>query len=141
MGRRLSRIAHGVGLGDHAVRGLLRRNPRGRRVLCVLAWVALVLIVVDRIYPPSLPSVDAGMVIVARDGTPLRTWPDAAGVWRYAVNPDQVSNRYLEALLAYEDRAFWWHPGVNPFSFLAMGAARPRGVGGLDPHHAGGADS
>jgi hypothetical protein len=34
------------------------------------------------------------------------------------VTVDQVSPRYIEALLGYEDRWFWHHPGINPFAFL-----------------------
>ncbi|MDD9303124.1 MAG: penicillin-binding protein 1C [Desulfobacter sp.] len=30
--------------------------------------------------------------------------------------PDQVSPLYLEALLAYEDQWFYYHPGINPFA-------------------------
>ncbi|WMW82574.1 penicillin-binding protein 1C [Undibacterium cyanobacteriorum] len=61
-----------------------------------------------------------GMVVVARDGSPLRGWPDADGVWRYPVTPKQVSPKYIDALMTYEDRWFRWHPGVNP---LALGRA------------------
>ncbi|MEG3387505.1 transglycosylase domain-containing protein, partial [Salmonella enterica] len=35
---------------------------------------------------------------------------------RYPVTIEEVSPRYLEALINYEDRWFWRHPGVNPFS-------------------------
>lgn len=38
------------------------------------------------------------------------------GIWRYPVTIEEVSPRYLEALINYEDRWFWQHPGVNPFS-------------------------
>lgn len=56
------------------------------------------------------------MLVVARDGSPLRGWPDADGVWRFPVKPEQVSAKYLDALLTYEDRWFYWHPGINPFA-------------------------
>lgn len=35
---------------------------------------------------------------------------------------EQVSPRYIEALLGYEDRYFWRHPGVNPVAMV-------RGIG------------
>jgi len=31
---------------------------------------------------------------------------------------DEVSPRYVEAVIAYEDRWFWWHPGVNPLALI-----------------------
>jgi membrane carboxypeptidase/penicillin-binding protein PbpC len=35
---------------------------------------------------------------------------------------EEVSPRYIEALVAYEDRSFWWHPGVNPWALLRAAA-------------------
>jgi membrane carboxypeptidase/penicillin-binding protein PbpC len=50
--------------------------------------------------------------------TPLWRFADAQGVWRYPVTLADVSPRYLQALIQYEDRWFWRHPGVNPFAVL-----------------------
>lgn len=55
---------------------------------------------------------------MAEDGTPLRSWPSADGVWRYPISPAQVSPLYLQALLTYEDRWFYHHPGVAPLALL-----------------------
>ena len=46
----------------------------------------------------------------------LRRFADENGIWRYPVTMDQVSPLYLDALLNYEDRWFWKHPGINPFA-------------------------
>lgn len=59
-------------------------------------------------------------MVVARDGTPLRAFADSDGVWRYPITAKQVSPLYLTALLTYEDRWFYQHPGVNPYA-LARG--------------------
>lgn len=67
---------------------------------------------------PMRPVPAASSVVVARDGTPLRAFPGADGQWRYPISNDQVSPRYLSQLLAYEDRWFYWHPGVNPLALL-----------------------
>ena len=87
-----------------------------------LAVVALVLVAAiwaaDKIWPLPLHEVDPARVVVAHDGTPLWRFADADGIWRYPVTIDEVSPRYLEALINYEDRWFWKHPGVNPFSVL-----------------------
>ena len=53
-----------------------------------------------------------------RDGRPLRAFADANGVWRYPVRLEEVSPYYVEALLGYEDRWFWRHPGINPLALL-----------------------
>ncbi|CAM4396266.1 penicillin-binding protein 1C [Bordetella tumbae] len=34
------------------------------------------------------------------------------------MTPEQVSPYYLQTLLGYEDRWFYWHPGVNPVSLM-----------------------
>jgi penicillin-binding protein 1C len=78
----------------------------------VLLWLA------DRIWPLPLPRDDLARVVLAQDGTPLWRFADANGVWRYPVTHDQVSPLYIEALLAYEDRWFYRHPGVNPLALL-----------------------
>ena len=85
----------------------------------VLLLIAL-LWLVDRIWPLPLPEDDLARVVLAEDGTPLWRFADANGVWRYPVQTHQVSPYYLEALLTYEDRWFYQHPGVNP---LALGRA------------------
>ncbi len=58
------------------------------------------------------------LVVLAADGTPLRAFPDRGSVWRYPVRLADVSPSYLQALIGYEDRAFYWHPGVNPVALL-----------------------
>jgi penicillin-binding protein 1C len=91
-------------------------TPRVRR------WLALPLLLIatvwlfDRLFPPPLARIDApgSTLVLARDGTPLRAFADADGIWRYRVKLDEVSPTYVAALLSYEDRWFFHHPGVNP---------------------------
>ncbi|EIL98015.1 penicillin-binding protein 1C, partial [Rhodanobacter thiooxydans LCS2] len=79
----------------------------------------LVAVLLDRRFPLHLPAPDAGStVVLARDGTPLRAFADSDGVWRYPTTAKQVSPLYLQALLNYEDRWFYRHPGVNPYALL-----------------------
>jgi penicillin-binding protein 1C len=89
-----------------------------RRIALGCVLLAAVVFVLDRLFP--LPVRGAGedftSIVVARDGTPLRAFPDARHVWRYPVKLEEVSPLYVDTLIRYEDRAFWWHPGVNPFA-------------------------
>ena len=57
-------------------------------------------------------------VILDEHGRLLRAFADENGVWRHPVSLSQVSSNYIEALLTYEDRWFWLHPGVNPVAVL-----------------------
>jgi penicillin-binding protein 1C len=103
-----------------------RRALRSKRWIAWLRWstVALLssLLLLDLIFPPPLPKArDTSALVTARDGTPLRAFADAEGVWRYPATPESVSPLYLQALLNYEDRWFWRHPGINPVALLRAG--------------------
>ena len=104
-------------------RARARRRWRRRGILAasVLLTLAALLFALDRLFP--LPPIDSGgaAVVVSADGTPLRNYPSRDGIWRYPVTPAQVSPRYLETLLTYEDRWFYWHPGVNPVALARAG--------------------
>ena len=81
--------------------------------------VAALLFALDRIFPmppAARGSTPGTLVVLAADGTPLRSWADADGSLRHPITPDDVSPHYLKALLQYEDRWFAWHPGVNPLA-------------------------
>jgi penicillin-binding protein 1C len=88
--------------------------------LFLLASLLALLFALDRLFPPPMPGRDSpnALLVAARDGTPLRAFPGRAHIWRHPVRVEDVSPRYLEALIRYEDRMFYWHPGVNPLSIL-----------------------
>ena len=86
-----------------------------------LLFLVLLFLVADRMAPMDLTPRTRTRVVLADDGTPLRAFPDEKGIWRYPVTPDQVSPLYLQALLGYEDRWFYRHPGVNPLSLVRAG--------------------
>jgi penicillin-binding protein 1C len=90
----------------------------------LLAATAAVIFTLDRVFPLPLPDAqhDAATVVLAADGTPLRAFADREGVWRYPVQIEEVSPHYIDALLAYEDRWFWRHAGVNPLALLRAAA-------------------
>jgi penicillin-binding protein 1C len=91
---------------------LLRWVLGGVLVVIALLWLA------DRLWPLPLPKDDLARVVLAEDGTPLWRFADANGVWRYPVQTREVSPYYLDALLTYEDRWFYQHPGVNPLALV-----------------------
>lgn len=83
-------------------------------VLMAMLWV------VDKLFPLPMPEDGMARVVLASDGTPLWRFADKEGVWRYPITINQVSPYYIEALLTYEDRWFYDHPGINP---IALGRA------------------
>ncbi len=60
-----------------------------------------------------------------RDGVLLRAYPVADGLMRLAPpQPGTVDARFLAMLLAYEDKRFWTHSGVDPLAMArALGQA------------------
>ncbi|TQD41031.1 penicillin-binding protein 1C, partial [Marilutibacter aestuarii] len=102
----------------------MTRTARRRLLKTTLAGLLMATgaMLLDLAFPLPLPDArDAGAVVLAADGTPLRAFADRGGIWRYPADPGEVSPRYLEALLAYEDSWFWRHPGVNPLALLRAG--------------------
>ncbi|KWV81738.1 Penicillin-binding protein 1F [Pseudomonas fluorescens] len=100
---------------------LLRASPLPQLLRWALGCVVLVVALLwlaDRIWPLPLPQDDLARVVLAEDGTPLWRFADANGVWRYPVQTREVSPYYLDALLTYEDRWFYHHPGVNPLALV-----------------------
>ena len=83
------------------------------------SWAALESL--DRAYPPPLPDAGALSAEVAdRDGALLRAFANPDGRWRLATTLDQVDPRFVDMLIAYEDKRFFDHRGVD---LLALGRA------------------
>jgi penicillin-binding protein 1C len=89
-------------------------------VLSLIVHSVVIFRVLDDVYPLSMPESEKNfaVTVVADDGAPLRSFPDENGVWRYPVKIEEVSRLYIEALINYEDRYFWHHPGVNPLALI-----------------------
>ena len=63
--------------------------------------------------------VDTGTEVVARDGTLLRAFTVADGRWR--LDPGAVDPLFLDMLIAYEDKRFRDHSGVDPRALVRAG--------------------
>src|SRR3954468_1553483 len=102
---------------------MLRNNRIVVRVAAGLLVCAVLLLMLDWCFPLPVPGRDSpyALVVVARDGTPLRAFPGEDHVWRHPVALTEVSPLYRQALIAYEDKAFRWHAGVNPFALARAG--------------------
>ncbi|WP_262692236.1 penicillin-binding protein 1C [Kordiimonas aestuarii] len=86
-------------------------------VLLVLVGVR----VLDRIYPPDMGRYHATSAEVrAADGRLMRIFTVEDGLIRRAVTTEEVDPLYLHMLVAYEDKRFYEHGGVD---FLALARA------------------
>jgi penicillin-binding protein 1C len=77
----------------------------------------------DRAYPPPLDAArEMSREVVDRDGELLRAFTTQDGYWRLPVDLDAVDPDYIKMLIAYEDRRFFSHFGVDPLAMLRAGA-------------------
>jgi penicillin-binding protein 1C len=65
---------------------------------------------------PRGEALDHSTLVIDREGRLLRPYATAEGRWRIPATLDHVDPRYVEMLLAYEDRRFRSHPGVDPLA-------------------------
>ncbi|WP_425050964.1 penicillin-binding protein 1C [Psychromarinibacter sp. S121] len=78
------------------------------------------------VLPPLV--VETSVEMLDRHGTLLRAYTVADGRWRLDVSLDGVDARYLDMLIAYEDKRFYRHHGVDPAAMLrAVGQALRNG--------------
>ena len=95
--------------------------PRGLRKLVIASAIAVMcLVAVTAGWITSLGSTPTGKdiefstVVVDRDGQVLRPYATSEGRWRLPATLESVDPRYLAALIAYEDRRFFEHAGIDP---------------------------
>jgi penicillin-binding protein 1C len=87
----------------------------------VVAIAAAGLWQLDRAYPPPLDSQTATSAeVLDRDGQLLRAFATPDGYWRLPTSLDKVDRNFVDMLVAYEDKRFWDHPGID---LLAIGRA------------------
>jgi penicillin-binding protein 1C len=70
--------------------------------------------------PPLGDTAEVSARVLDRNGTLLRAFATKEGRWRLPEEAADVDPRLFELLLAYEDKRFRLHPGVDP---LALGRA------------------
>ncbi|MDD2967589.1 MAG: transglycosylase domain-containing protein [Desulfovibrionaceae bacterium] len=80
--------------------------------LCCLLWGVLRL----STPPPLLEGLPFARVVLAADGSMLRMGLAADQTYRLRVTLDEIAPEAIQALLLYEDKYFFEHPGVNPFA-------------------------
>ena len=73
----------------------------------------------DHLYPPPLQAMEPVSVeVIDRDGDLLRAYTTPSGRWRLKADLDAVDEEFLTILLAYEDKRFWDHHGIDPLAVL-----------------------
>ena len=90
-------------------------------VAALLVAAGTIALIWQRMEPVSLARAEALSVsVLDRNDRLLRAYTTADGRWRLPIEPKEVDARYLAMLLAFEDRRFSTHRGVDP---VAIGRA------------------
>jgi penicillin-binding protein 1C len=94
---------------------------RGLRRIVIVSGVACVSLIglatawITSLGPaPTGQDLEFSTVVVDRDGQVLRPYATSDGRWRLPATVESVDPRYVAALIAYEDKRFFDHPGVDP---------------------------
>jgi penicillin-binding protein 1C len=73
----------------------------------------------ERLGPPSLgEKITYSTLVLDRDGKLLRPFITSDGYWRLPVKSADVDSRFLRMLIAYEDKRFYEHEGVDPLALM-----------------------
>jgi penicillin-binding protein 1C len=67
---------------------------------------------------PPVPNIATSVEVLDRDGRLLRPFALADGRWRLKAELADVDRRYVEMLVAYEDKRFFQHGGVDPLALV-----------------------
>ena len=73
----------------------------------------------DTINPPPMPNDrPLSAAVTDRNGELLRVFATPEGRWRLKADLSRVDPDFLELLIAYEDKRFRSHPGVDPLAMM-----------------------
>ena len=81
-------------------------------IICLAAFFFLAL---DLLFPP--PALKPYSVVIT-DGNNhiLQVFRADDGIWRVRTHPEEIPAKLKKILIQKEDRFFYYHPGINPFS-------------------------
>ena len=97
----------------------MRRLLRYFTALALLALAALI-VLDDWVSRTELPllELETAVTVLARNGDLLRAYTVESGRWRLPVALAEVDPRYIKMLIAFEDKRFYNHVGVDPWALL-----------------------
>lgn len=88
-----------------------------RIVAFVMLSLVALFVVSAFLFPVKMPKVPYSAVLKDKDGILLSARIAADGQWRFQP-PDSLPAFYKEALLRFEDKRFYQHPGVDPIAVV-----------------------
>ncbi len=105
------------------MRRLLKTTVIGALFMSAVIFVGYKgLIWLDHAYPPPLPArLTVSAEVNDRDGQLLRSYTTPEGYWRLQTEAEHMDPNYLKMLIAYEDKRFYEHNGLDPYALFRAG--------------------
>jgi len=73
--------------------------------------------ILDKIYPPNLNRFNqTSYLLLDENNEIVSTLISEDGFYRFPVQIEDVSKSYLNMLIAFEDKRFYYHPGIDPIA-------------------------
>jgi penicillin-binding protein 1C len=88
-----------------------------KRAILFLVSAVAVFALLSALFPLP-PLKPYSLVIEDRNGEFVHAFLAPDGAWRLKTHPDEIPERLRQILIQREDRFFYYHPGVNPFSMV-----------------------
>lgn len=88
-----------------------KRRPKTTAALALLFLLWLFCL------PSPLFRKPLSVVLEDRRGELLGARIAEDGQWRFPLS-DSIPDKYVKCVVAFEDKRFWWHPGVDPISLI-----------------------
>lgn len=98
-------------------RSRLRRLLRPRNWLIAGASFFIIFLVLNLLFPLPPPK-PYSTTIHDKKGSLIAAYLSEDDKWRMEAFPEEISTDLCTAIIAKEDRYFYYHPGVNPFAIL-----------------------
>jgi len=105
-----------------------RARSRRFQILCAFVFTAILIVnaggfflseTMKRMGPVPLgEKLTYSPLVLDRDGKLLRPFTTGDGYWRLPAKPQDVDRRFLAMLIAYEDKRFYAHHGIDPVAML-----------------------
>ncbi len=88
--------------------------------LIVIVTIAAALLMIVALFPLDRAKLHKppSQAVYAKDGKLLRAFLSSDEKWRMPCRLDEVSECLKTAVIAVEDRYFYYHPGINPWALI-----------------------
>jgi len=94
-------------------------NIKGRRKYYLLLLLPVLIYIIWLLFPcQGLQKIPHSRVVYSKNGKLLRATLAKDGQFRMPEIEQKLPDKYIQAVTTFEDRYFYYHPGVNPFSIL-----------------------